>query len=298
MTELDHLMIGFNDELAKQASSVSSIGMRALQQAVGGLKNTGRVAKDVALATPGALSRFGQRQVHGLTGWTPKGFMNPEGIRGMRAGAFDAAERMSAAERSVAPGVGKYRPGLVDRVLRRNPEEVQKRVARAGHEEMVGARKAYQSAQKAEDMGLTSLPGYARALANHPVDALRSGFAEQWHGMGPGGKALVVGLPGMGVASELSKPGEPDGPGRFERAGTRLGELAYAMGPLPLSGQLALGAGAGSLAKRMGKLFDRKKPVVGSLPAPPSLEPAGGEVAPAEQLISDRALGLGNGGFL
>lgn len=279
-------MVGFNSELAKQADSVSTIGMRALESALSGLKATGGVAK-----------RFGQRQVHGLTGWTPQGFMNPAGIREMRAGATEAAERLTAAERSVAPGPGKYRPGLVDRVLGRGPEQVQRNAVEAKHNELSQARKAYQSAQKAEDMGLTSLPGYARALAQHPGEALRTGFAEQWHGMGPGGKALMVGLPGLGVASELSKPGEPGGPGRFERAGTRLGELAYTMGPLPLSGQVALGVGAGSIAKRMGKLFDKKKPV-GHIPAPPSLDPAGGEAAPADPIISERALGIGQGGFL
>jgi hypothetical protein len=290
-------MVGFNDELAKQANSISTIGMRALESAVSGLKSTARGVKDVASATPGALGRFGQRQVHGLTGWTPQGFMNPEGIRGMRAGATDAAERLSAAERSVAPGPGKYRPGLVDRVLNRSQEQVQQSAVAAKHKEVVNARKAYQSAQKAEDMGLTSLPGYARALARNPADALRTGFAEQWHSMGPGGKALMVGLPGMGIASELSRPTEPGGPGRLERAGTRLGELSYSMGPIPLSGQLAVGAGVGSLAKRMGKLFDKTKPV-GHIPAAPGLDPAGGEVAPAEHIVSDRALGIGQGGYL
>lgn len=314
MTEIQHLMPGFNAELVKHAESVSTIGINALKSALSGLKGFNpekfrvpaaalgmkavRGVGNAAVDTAGAVGRFGQRQVHGLTGWTPKGYMNPEGIKGMRAGAYDAAQRLSAAERTVAPGAGRYRPGLVDRVLKISPEKAQQRVAKAGHKEMVDARKAYQAAQKAEDMGLTSLPGYARALMSNPGAALKAGLAEQWHSMGPGGKALMVGIPAAGVASEVSTPSQPDGPGRLERAGSRLGELAYTMGPLPLSGQIAAGVGVSTLGKRMGAIFDRKKGAGNSIPAPPVLDPAGGEAAPAEQLVSDRALGIGQGGFL
>jgi hypothetical protein len=285
MSELDYLMVSFNDELSKQANTVSSVGMRALESALSGLKSTA-----------GAAKRFGQRQAHGLTGWTPKGFMNPEGIRDMRGGAYDAMERLTATERSAAPGVGKYRPGLVDRVLGRSEGTVQSRAVKSKAKEVAEARKAYQASQKAEDMGLTSLPGYARALMRNPGEAISTGFAEQWHNVGPGGKAMMVGLPTLGAAGELSRPSNPGEGGRFERAGTRLGELAYTMGPLPIAGQLVAGGVMGGLGKRMGSVFDRKKPVA-NVPAPPSLEPAGGEAAPAERHISDRAMGLGQGGF-
>lgn len=309
MSDIQHLMAGFNDELAKHANSVSTVGIEALKSALSGLKGfnaekfrvpaaalgmkavkgMGNAAREGA----GVASRFGQRQVHGLTGWTPKGYMNPEGIKGMRAGAHDAAERLSAAERTVAPGAGRYRPGLVDRVLKISPEKQQARAAKAGHKEVVDARKSYQAAQKAEDMGLTSLPGYARALMRNPAAAVSTGMAEQWHSMGPGGKALMLGIPAAGVGSELTTESQPGGPGKFERAGSRLGELAYTMGPVPLSGQIAAGIGVSSLGKRVGSLFDKKK----SIPAPPNLEPAGGEAAPAETMVSDRALGLGLGGY-
>lgn len=313
MSDINHLMDGFNSELVKHANSVSSVGLNALKAAVSGLKgfnpSTWRapaaafgmksmrsVGSGVA-DTAGSVGRFGQRQVHGLTGWTPKGYMNPEGIKGMRAGAYDAAERLSAAERAVAPGPGRYRPGLVDRVLKISPEKAHVKRVQAGHKEVVDARKSYRSAQAAEDMGLTSLPGYARALMQNPGSALKTGLSEQWHAVGPAGKALMVGIPGAGVAGEMSRESAPGEAGRLERAGSRLGELAYTMGPLPISGQLVAGIGMGSLGKRMGALFDKKKPPQ-NIPAPPSLDPAGGETAPSEQLVSDRALGIGQGGFL
>ncbi len=286
MSELHHLMNGFNAELEKQANAVSAVGLQALQMALGGLKGSA-----------GAVKRFGQRQAHGLTGWTPKGFMNREGIREMRAGAYDTAERLSAAERAIAPGPGKYRPGLVDRALGRKPEAVQAKKMQSAKAELDEARKAHEASQAAEDMGLTSLPGYAKALMNDPMKALKTGVGEQWHSMGPAGRALMVGIPAAGMASEAARPSEPGEAGRFARAGARAGELAYAMGPLPVAGQLVAGLGVSSLGKQVGSIFDRKK-TNRNIPAPPSLEPAGGEAAPADTVISERALGVGQGGFL
>lgn len=286
MTELHRYMASFNDELEKQANTISTIGLRALEAAVGGLKASGGVAK-----------RFGQRQAHGLTGWTPKGYMNPQGIREMRAGAYDTAERLSAAERAVAPGPGRYRPGLVDRALGRKPEAVQAKKMQSAKSELEQARKAHEASQTAEDMGLTSLPGYAKALLNDPTKALKAGIGEQWHSMGPAGRSLMVGIPAAGMASEAMRPGDPGEAGRFARAGARAGELAYTMGPLPFSGQIVAGLGVGSLGKRMGSIFDKKKPVK-NIPAPPTLEPAGGEAAPADTIVSERALGASQGGFL
>jgi hypothetical protein len=287
MTDINQLMPSFNDELAKHAYDVSSIGMKALQSALSGLK-----------APAGAAKRFVQRQAHGLTGWTPKGYMNREGIREMGAGAAGAFERLGAAERSVVPGPGRYRPGLVDRVLKRTPEEVQHRAMQAGHKELQGARKAYEAANAAEEKGLTSLPGYASALLQDPAGAIRTGMAEQWHSVGPAGKSMMVGVPIAAAAGDASREGDPEGPGRFSRAGSSFGTaLGYTMGPLPFSGQLAASAGMGSLGKRVGGLFDKKAPVK-HIPAPPVLEGMTGEATPAEHVISDRALGLGQGGSL
>jgi hypothetical protein len=285
MSDIDHLMWGFNAELEKHASEVAEVGAKALKAALSGLKGPASMVK-----------RFGQRQVHGLTGWTPKGYMNPEGIRDMRAGAYEALERLNAAERTAIPGPGKYRPGLVNRMLKRSPETARTVAAGDRLKEIQSARKAYDSAQAAEDMGLTSLPGYARALMQHPGKAISTGFAEQWHGMGQAGKTLMVGLPAATVGSELAREGEPGGPGRFERAGNRLGDFGYAIGPLPMTGQIAASMGMSSIRKRFGTLVDKK--VSKHIPAPPALEGTTGEAAPAETVISDRALGVGQGGFL
>lgn len=311
MTDINYLMLGFNAELEKHAASVSEVGMQALKSALSGIKGSASKVRGPAAAlglkamrgvgnatveSAGALKRFGERQVHSLTGWTPQGYMNPEGIKGMRAGAYDAAQRLSAAERTVAPGTPMAGPRLVDRLLLKSPEAVHLHEVRARHKELAAARKALQSAQKAEQMGLTSLPGYARAVMQSPAEAISTGLAEQWHGVGPAGKALMVGLPGLGAASELTTPTEPGGAGKAERVGTRLGELAYTLGPLPIAGQIAAGVGVSTMGQRFGKLVD--KGISGKhVPAPPSLDPAGGEAAPGERLVSERALGIGTGGF-
>ena len=42
------------------------------------------------------VADFGKRQLHGVTGWTPKGYMSPKGIEEIGAGAADASETPSA----------------------------------------------------------------------------------------------------------------------------------------------------------------------------------------------------------
>lgn len=279
--DLDLLMLGFNAELEKQASSVAELGAKALKAAVGGLESAG-----------GSVKRFGQRQLHSVSGWTPKGYMNPEGIKEMQAGSHDAFERLTAARK--AAGSPNYKPGMVDKVLGRTPEEIHSRVTQAAHKELAGAQKAYSASRKAESMGLTSLPGYAKALASNPGEALHAGFAEQWHGMGPAGKALMFGLPAAAVGNELAKPSQPNGPGRLERAGTQLGGLAMAAGPLPLTGQIVAGELASEAGKGIGHLLGKKPK---HIPAPPTLEPAGGTTMPGETIVTDRALGVGTQGF-
>ncbi len=282
MGEVALRMNGFHTELEKIAITIP----RGVVGAVGSaarkaVSSTGSTARDVG----GLLSRFGKRQVHGVTGWTPKA-----GIQSIRGGAYETGKRMEAAKGAVsikAPGATQ---GRMDKLLRRTPEKIQQRAAKSGHKEMVAARKGDVAGRKAEEMGLTSLPGYAKSLKNNGVGkTIRAGMGEQWHSVGPVGKSMMV-LPAIPVASELARESKPGEAGRFAREGAGLGEFASTMGPVPIAGQIAAGTALGALGKRVGALADRKKNTK-HVPAPATLEPAGGEAVAGEPVISDRAMG-------
>jgi hypothetical protein len=266
MDNIEHIMQGFNAELEKIA------GMAG-----------------VARAIPGTLGRFGKRQVHALTGWTPKA-----GIQSIRGGAYEATQRLGKARAAVAPGSAGASPRFTDKVLRRTPEKVHTRAVAAGHKELVSAQRAHASAQKAESMGLTSLPGYVKALKTHGVGStMKSGFKEQWDSMGPAGRGLMLGFPTVGAGSEVMRESKPGEAGRFSRAGTRLGEMAYMMGPVPIAGQVAAQTVLSGSGKHVGSLFDKRPVKAKNTMAPSTLDPAGGEAEPGDRIISDRASGLG-----
>lgn len=290
-------MAGFRDELEKIALPLGGLASAARRGAAAvarqgaggavravarkGLQSAGSGARDAG----GLVARFGKRQVHGLTGWTPKA-----GIQSIRGGAYETGERLQRAKAAVGVKAPAAKAGTVDKVLRRSPEKIQQRAAKAGHSEVAAARKAHEAGQKAEDMGLTSLPGYAKSLKRHGVGkTVGAGFAEQWHGVGPVGKGLMA-LPAIPVASELARKSKPGEDGRFARAGSHLGEFAYTMGPVPIAAQIAGASALGSVGKRIGALADRKRTTKNN-PAPPSLEPAGGEAVVGEPAVSDRAMG-------
>lgn len=181
----------------------------------------------------GALARFGQRQLHGVTGWRPEGGYGALGVAGrnqLRMGAYDTQQ---ALHQAVASGKGV--------------EE---------------AQKAFSASAKAEGMGLTSLPGYVRSVREHGLGASTKALgADLWHG-NPGvmGKAMAFGIPaaallhGGGQEAELAQRGA----GRGERIGHRIGDtLGGVVGaPLPFVGQEVLQRGARTAGRLVGKGVD------------------------------------------
>jgi hypothetical protein len=194
-----------------------------------GLTEAGRAAVTGARGPVGAFARFGQRQVHGLTGHTPEG-----GLQAIRHGsstrraAVDAAE--SNLDRVIEQG-GK--PGLIARLRGQSAvEEASGGVRRANQ--------AYNAGAEAERRGLTSLPGYAKGLVNDPVGTLRAGFRDQWHGMSPSMKALTIAAPAADLMAGAGPEGESP-PSALQRAGrAALGVGGMALSPLPQGTQLLL----------------------------------------------------------
>jgi hypothetical protein len=235
----------------------------------------------------GATARFGQRQIHGLTGWKPKG-----GLESIRGGTWAAQRRVEDAEKALeAARAGKAPVGLMARLRGGTPEQIRQRYVRGAAEEGRKARAGLTVAREAEEMGLTSLPGYARSMARDPLKTIGTGFRQQWHEMGPVGRSLIYGFPAATATEAYLTPTQPGGPGKPERIGRSLGELVYGMGPLPISSMLLaapmLSAVGGGTGKALSKLRGKQPP------APPQLDPAGGQAVPEEYLMSDRMTGLG-----
>lgn len=245
-----------------------------------------------ALAARSGAARFGQRQVHGMTGWLPtRG--DPTSLRAIKGGAYSGAHRLEEAEKALeAARAAEPSAGIMGRVMGRTPEAVKARRIAAAEKEFVGAQKGMRYAEEAERMGLTSLPGYAKSLAT-PGQAgktITTGLKEQWHGSGPMGRALIFGFPAATIGHGALATPEPGGPSRSEATMGALGDIAYAMGPMPIGPQLALASALSMSGARLGRLLSgRKKPQPQQ--APPQVEPADGASPDVERYYSERALG-------
>lgn len=214
----------------------------------------------------GSISRFGQRQLHGFTGWTPT--KDPKSIRDIGGGAAPALKRFEQASAATGPKAAK---------------------------ELARAKKGLQAAEEAEAMGLTSLPGYAKSFVKNPGKTVTTGLKEQWAGQGPVGKAMMVGFPAMSVGGALVGPETPETGGKGERLLANLGTLPFYMGPVPLGAQMALGTGMESAGRLLGKGVDklRGKPKRAPVNQPRLLPPHNNDGELEQAQVGDTIVGPG-----
>lgn len=299
----DQILTSFQDELEKiavnpllgSAATTGLIGslaggglnyMRAKQQGAQGvdaLKAMGRGAlvggglgaaggAGLAAALPnvgGAISRFGQRELHGLTGWKPQG-----GLAAMRAGSWEARQGMEQAAKALQGAQGA--------------EAVAK--ARKG---MQAAKAQLQAASKVESMGMTSIPGMVRAVKEHgAVPVFRAAGEQMLRGQHPAMSAVQVGLPlaMVGASAMRTKHDAEGGMSRAQDIGYNTGQaIGGVLGtPLPMVGGAVLGEALGRVGKGVGTVVDkfRRKPVQSAT------EPTNnGQNTPTERIYSDRAMG-------
>lgn len=205
----------------------------------------------------GSLARFGQRQVHGLTGHGD--------IKGLRGGSFDAEQGLSAAESALIDAAKSHHNELAKGPV---PEHLLGRLeknfasARTGHEE---AGKMFDAATKAEQMGLSSIPGTLKSLATHPIDTLTTGLKSQYEGAGAAGKTLMgvgTALGAKQVYDEASTPGEDRGKRVGRAVGGVAGGLVFAP-VMPIGASIAAGEATSRLGGAIGSIR-RKKPVQAS----------------------------------
>jgi len=215
----------------------------------------------------GAFARFGQRQVHGITGLHP-GKNIREGMEELRHGAHDPLKNLRDLKAS-----GKAKP-----------------------EELIEAKKRVKASLEAERMGLTNIPGYAKSLLKDPKATIRAALNEQWHGTDKATKAMMMGLPGVGIGQVAISKGDPNDehPNRTRaknvaKATANLG-AGVLMGPMPQGTQMAIQMAGHHIGAPLGS--NKAKPPKASpgIVVPPEQERGFGP--PMERVESNAMRGL------
>ena len=229
----------------------------------------------------GAGARFGQRQMHALTG-----ALSPKELEGVRGGAYSA--RQASTE-----GAKK----LTDLWNKGAPEEQIHGAVRGA----IRAEKGLQASQKAQDMGLTSIPGYVGAVKREGLGkTLSTSLQDQWHNSHPAATALMVGAPLAAAAKTVASPESQEGAGKGEQLGKNIGNVVGGVvgGAMPLAGGIAAGEALQRVGGAVGRGVDRLRGKPRLVPAqthtlgPPPLEPVESQNTPTERVTSPAAAGL------
>jgi hypothetical protein len=179
----------------------------------------------------GALGRFGQRQVHGLTGWKPEEGLSSDAIRG---GSWRAQQALEKAKTQINPT----------------------RSAIVAAKKMVDAEKGMEAA------GLTNVPGMvAAAMGKGPksrLDSLKAVADHQWNGQDMIGRGALLGLGVLPTIGALSAQDIEGGPGKGEQIGNAVGGLAGSLAgaALPVFPQGHVARAAGRIGQGVGKGVD------------------------------------------
>ena len=255
----------------------------------------GSLSKSPALAglaerpgAVGAFSRFGQRQVHGVTG-----MLTPEQFEKLRGGSFDA--RQAAHDAGAALTRARQLGAPAEEIAKHQKNLQAAGASLKAHEAVTG--------MKPGGMNLTSIPDVVRSMRNHPAgEVLRAAGGQQLSGANLGMAALTVGMPALTTGHALLSKDTPDAEGhaKAERVGHELGQTVGGLvgGAIPLVGSMAVGDALGYAGGTLGKGVDklrgaRKKPqAIGPGMTPNTLEPAEmGQHTPTERNMSPAAAG-------
>lgn len=225
----------------------------------------------------GAGARFGQRQVHALTG-----ALSPAELEGVRGGAYGARKAYGAATKDL------------EKAWAKDPTKANDAIDRAAK-----AHRGLESAERVQSMGLTSVPGYLRSVADKGLrPTLEASVKDQVHNMHPGMAAMALGMPAIGVAHAALSKEKSEGVGKGEAVGKNLG---LALGGLtgaamPVVGSTVMGGAlehaGGAVGRGIDHLRGRKHaPAAPGTLGPPPIEPAEGQHMPSERVMSPAAAG-------
>jgi len=243
----------------------------------------------------GAFARSGQRQVHGVTGWAPKG-----GVREIGLGAVTREPQVAAAKAALEEAkAGRGGRSLTDRVMRRTSVE-------GATKRLGGAQKGLEAATTAEKMGLTSIPGYVKSLASRDPDrgvgkTLAAAAKSEWHGGDPVSRAMMIGLPAAGAIGALRGPEEDPnhpGQGKAQRVAGQLvmGATGALLSPMAIGTQSLVGGGLHRAGDAAGREVDRLRHSSALRPRAPDLTADSGQAVPGERVVSERAAAMGGEG--
>jgi hypothetical protein len=256
---------------AALGAGVGGLGGRNVQGFVRGLARPGAEKPGVV----GGIARFGQRQVHGLTGALPSG----------------PYASTSKALESIGGGVAPLRRQVADL----NKQILTRGGTTADKLKLLHQRKTLEqglaAGEKATNMGMTSVPGFFKAMATRPGEALRAAGEYQWKSNPTVmGKAMALGMPASFVASEALRPSQEGEASRGARSLGALGESAlYSLAPMPMAGSMATaGLFRGGLQGVSRALRNRKD--LGQSPPPPEAEDASASSG-VEHVYSNSAQG-------
>lgn len=255
---------GFQDELIKEgahpafqiARQAISRGAQALRPkdaisaggvALRGLRGVGSSLRQGGQVTGRALSNFGKRQLHGVTGWTPKGGVESIGIAGSKASkaSLDAAKGSK-----VVPGKSR----VVQKALHGRQAGTHGLAKKVRERSIQRAQKFDEATRASERMGLSSIPGWTAAMLRDPKAALKAGLGREWHSGGMG-KAMLA-FPAVAAGHQALKPTEPGGPGKLERVGRSVGEVAWGMG-MPIAPAMIAAKGISEAGGGIGRVLGR-----------------------------------------
>ena len=274
-------LLGALGGVARGAAKGGALGLAAggLAGAAGGARSQKLVRRlSAGKDRIGGISRFGERQVHSLTGALPQGMSRSDGLRAIGASPVQRLEQrmVAAARRNPKPPSGPHRPRT----------HVGKLTS-----ELAGLGRAKVHAQKLEELGMTNVPGFFKAMATKPGQALKAGLGHEWHGAtSRGAKAMAFGLPAAFVAPEAMRSSKPGEEGRVARTARALASTApYTIAPMGILGATGLSVAGSGLVGQAGKLVSRKQPL-GVTPPPPMPED-GGTSANVERVYSPSAQG-------
>jgi hypothetical protein len=299
-------MIGFTDEISKEAGRVSD-AIKAVRR-FGGQQLAGRYGRQLALgagvggvtgaATAGEGATRGERLKRGLIGAAIGGGAAGGRIMATKAGRQAAKQGVKDfGEKQLYTVTGKgYKGRKID------TQEAQRLGILQKHKDFEGAVAAASDkpgmiekakskllggkALSAQDKlikeraaqldafrkGYHNVPGVIQGAVSDPKALLRSG----WQRAGTTGK-VFAGMGALGAAKGVVEKPEEGGPGRLEKglrgAGSAVG---YMVAPQAMLGSTLVGEGASSLAGGIGK------GISGAVGAARALR-GGGRVVPAQQ---------------
>lgn len=196
------------------------------------------------LTESSAISRFGQRQMHGITG-----AVNPDGLKGLHMDAESRLKELQAL---------RVQPDRAPNWWQKNVQG-KIRVQPTG-DELASARESFEAADRAQAHGLTSLPGIVSSLKNRGVkETFRDAKDFQLRGASNASKALTVAGLGMSAHDAIKRQEGETGAEHAARAG--IGVLGTGVGVLtggiPQALQLGVGHAVSSLSPAAGKAIRR-----------------------------------------